>query len=301
VGHIVTDLKQAFKRGNIVTQLIFINAGAFVVTSLLSVFLVLFNRSAAPMLSLFELPASVTRFLDQPWSLITYMFMHDGILHILFNMLWLYWFGTISLYFFTNKHLRGIYLFGGLCGGLLYLLSYNIFPYFAEATDRSFMVGASAAILAIVTATAYREPNYPVRLLLIGAVRLKYLALFVVLADLLFLTSDNAGGHISHLGGALAGLWFASCLSKGTDITAWINKVLDSIVALFDRKTWQRKPKMKVYYGNGHTKRKKDYDYNAQKKAQSDEIDRILDKLKRSGYESLTTEEKKRLFDASKR
>ena len=302
MGNIITDLKQVFKRGNIVTRLVFINAGVFVVTSLLSVFLVLFNRSAAPMLLFVELPASVGGFLHQPWSLITYMFIHAGVLHILFNMLWLYWFGTMSLYFFTGKHLRSIYVFGGICGGLLYILSYNIFPYFSEAAvHSSHIAGASASVLAIVTATAYREPNYPVRLLLIGVVRLKYLALFAVLADLLLLTSDNAGGHISHLGGALAGLWFAASLSKGTDITAWINIISDGIVRLFDRKSWRRKPKMKVHYGNGRTMREKDYDYNARKKAQADEIDRILDKLKRSGYGSLTTEEKKRLFDSSKR
>lgn len=300
MGHIITDLKQTFRRGNIVIQLIFINIGVFIAASLLSVFFMLFNRSADGIIQLFELPASVTRFLHQPWTLITYMFMHADILHILFNMLWLYWFGTMFLYFFTTKHLRGIYVFGGLCGGLLYMLSYNIFPYFANAVEGSLMVGASASILAIVIATAYREPNYSIRLLLIGNVRLKYLALFVVITDLLFLTSGNAGGHIAHLGGALAGLWFAASLKKGVDVTAWINKILDGIVSLFDKKTWRRKPKMKVYYGNGKTGREKDYDYNAKKKAQSDEIDRILDKLKKSGYESLTTEEKKSLFDASK-
>ena len=106
----------------------------------------------------------------------------------------------------------------------------------------------------------------------------------------------NSNRHIAHLGGALAGLWFAASLSKGADITAWINKSLDAVTALFSFKP--RKPKMKVHYG---TERQKDYNYNARKKAQSDEIDRILDKLKKSGYESLTTEEKKSLFDASKR
>lgn len=301
MGHIITDLKHLFKRGNIVIQLVFINVGVFLVTSLLSVFFVLFNRSAGPILQYVELPASVTRFIYQPWSLITYMFMHADILHILFNMLWLYWFGAIFLYFFTNKHLRGVYILGGICGGLLYMLSYNVFPYFADVVASSVMVGASASILAIVTAVAYREPNYTMRLLLIGNVRLKYLALFVVLTDLLFLTSGNAGGHIAHLGGALAGLWFAASLSKGVDIAAWINKILDGFVLLFDKKTWRRKPKMKVYYGNGKTIREKDYEYNAKRKAQSDEIDRILDKLKKSGYDSLTTEEKKSLFDASKR
>lgn len=301
MGHIINDLKQTFRRGNLVIQLIFINVGVFVVTALTSIFFLLFNRSTGGIFQLFELPASFTRFLYQPWSLITYMFMHADILHILFNMLWLYWFGTLFLYFFTNKHLRGIYIFGGICGGLLYMLSYNIFPYFAPVVENSLMVGASASILAIVTATAYREPNYPVRLLFLGSIRLKYLALVVVLTDLLFLTSGNAGGHIAHLGGALAGLWFAASLSKGTVITSWINKILDGIASLFDKKTWRRKPKMKVHYGNGRPERERDYDYNAKKKSQSDEIDRILDKLKKSGYESLTTEEKKSLFDASKK
>lgn len=314
MGHIITDLKQAFKRGNLVVQLIFINVGVFVVIALVTLFFILFNRDMDPLWGFLAFPASVARFLDQPWSLITYMFMHDGILHILFNMLWLYWFGTLFLYFFSNRHLRGIYILGGICGGLFYMLAYNIFPYFSEAVDHSLMVGASASVLAIVTATAYREPNYPVRLLLVGTIRLKYLALFVVLLDVLFLTSGdvshagdqaarlsaNAGGHIAHLGGALAGLWFAASLSKGKDIAAWINKILDGVVILFNKKTWRRKPKMKVHYG-GRTEREKDYDYNAQKKAQTDEIDRILDKLKKSGYANLTPEEKKRLFDASKK
>lgn len=141
--------------------------------------------------------------------------MHAGFLHILFNMLWLYWFGALFLYFFSGKHLRGLYIVGGICGGLLYMISYNVFPYFRPMTAYSTMVGASASVLAIVVATAYREPNYPVRLLFFGNVRLKYLALIVVLTDLLFITSSNAGGHIAHLGGALAGLWFAASLNKG--------------------------------------------------------------------------------------
>ncbi len=296
---ILTDLKEAFRKGNVFIQLIYINVGVFVVTTLITVLLKLFNRSAGGIFELLALPASFERFIRQPWSIITYMFMHANFMHILFNMLWLYWFGSLFLYFFSGKHLRGLYLLGGICGGLLYMVSYNVFPYFQPMVAHSTMVGASASVLAIVVATAYREPNYRVQLLLFGAVRLKYLALIVVATDLLFITSSNAGGHIAHLGGALAGLWFAASLKKGTDVTAWINKAIDAIRALFERKTWQRKPKMKVHYGNSNTARQKDYDYNARKKAQSDEIDRILDKLKKSGYESLTTQEKKSLFDAS--
>ena len=275
---IITDLKESFRRGNIYIQLIYINVGVFIFTTLTGVILQLFNRSLGGVFEWLELPASLPRFI------------------ILFNMLWLYWFGALFLNFFSARHLRGVYILGGICGGLLYMTAYNIFPYFRPMTEYSFMLGASASVLAIVAATAYREPDYPIRLFLIGTVRLKYLALVVIVTDLLFITSSNAGGHIAHLGGALAGLWFAASLSKGADITAWINKSLDAVTALFSFKP--RKPKMKVHYG---TERQKDYNYNARKKAQSDEIDRILDKLKKSGYESLTTEEKKSLFDASKR
>lgn len=299
MGHIITDLKEAFRRGNVFIRLIYINVGVFVATTLIGIVLQLFNRSAAGIFELLALPASFYRFILQPWSIITYMFMHAGFMHILFNMLWLYWFGQLFLYFFSGKHLRGLYILGGICGGLLYMVAYNVFPYFRPMAGISTMVGASASVLAIVVATAYREPNYPVRLFLFGTVRLKYLALIVVLTDLLFITSANAGGHIAHLGGALSGLWFASSLSKGKDITVWINKMLDGIASLFNKKTWERKPKMKVHYGN--YSREQDYEYNARKKAQSDEVDRILDKLKKSGYESLTTEEKKSLFDASKK
>lgn len=293
---ILTDLKSTFRKGNIYIQLIFINAGVFILTTLLEVMLQLFNRSLEGVFEWLELPASFARFILQPWSMLTYMFMHAGLMHILFNMLWLYWFGALFLTFFSAKHLRGLYILGGISGGLLYMGAYNIFPYFSPMIDYSFMLGASASVLAIVAATAYREPNYPIRLLLFGTVRLKYLALIVIGTDLLFITSNNAGGHIAHLGGALAGLWFAAGLSKGTDMTSWINKILDVVISLFSFKP--RKPKMKVHYS---TNRQKDYDYNTHKKVQSEEIDRILDKLKKSGYESLTTDEKKNLFDASKR
>lgn len=306
---IITNLKEAFRRGDLTIRLIFINVGAFLLMTLLSIAFLLFNLSVSRIFTWFELPASFPRFLIQPWSLLTYMFMHANFIHLLFNMLWLYWFGALFLQFFSSKHLRGLYLLGGICGGLLYMLSFNIFPYFEPYVHGAVMVGASASILAIVAATAYRAPNYQIRLLLLGNIRLKYLALGVILLDLVFLSpgnvtgetavlNSNAGGHIAHLGGALAGLWFASSLSKGRDLTAWINNLLDWVLSLFDgsvRKK-RRKPTMKVNYN-----REKDYDFNARKKEQSGEIDRILDKLKKSGYESLTTEEKKSLFDASKR
>lgn len=293
---IITDLKRTYQNGNTHVRLIFINVGVFILTALLAVVLQLFNCPVDYLLQWLEMPASISQFLCQPWTLITYMFMHAGLLHILFNMLWLYWFGELFLQFFSSKHLRGLYILGGICGGLLYLLAYNIFPYFAPMISYSYLLGASASVLAIVAATAYRAPNVPIRLLLLGTLPLKYLALIVIGLDFLFLTSSNAGGHIAHVGGALAGLAFARTLDKGTDLSLLINRCIDGLTSLFKKKRYHTK--MNIKSGG---KRRNDYDYNSHKKAQNNEIDRILDKLKKSGYESLTSEEKKSLFDASKR
>ena len=297
MGNFISELKDRFNRGNICLQFIYINVGIFVVTTLISVFLLLFNWDATSWLNYLELPAWMPQFWAQPWSVFTYMFLHAGILHLLFNVLWLYWFGQLFLSFFSARHFRGLYILGGLCGGLLYLLAYNVFPYFKAYIYGSYLLGASASVLAIVVATAVRQPEFRVNFLLVGSVRLKYVALFMVVTDLLFVTSNNAGGHIAHLGGALAGWWFAAGLRKGTDTTKWINNVIDWLQGGWKIKRTSKKPKMKVHYGG----RTSDYEYNARKKEQDDEVDRILDKLKKSGYSSLTTEEKKRLFDASKR
>ena len=296
---IFDDLKQTFKQGNIVVRLIYINVAAFVVSTLLSVVLGLFTVSATEFLRNLYLPADLLQLLRRPWSIITYMFMHAGIWHLLGNMLWLYWFGKLFLYFFSAKHLRGLYVLGGLLGGLLFIVAYNIFPIFKGQLYSATLVGASASVLAIAIATAVREPEYPINLMFIGPVRLKYFALFIVLFDTLSIGSSNAGGHMAHLGGALAGWWFVKGIGNGYDITHWINTCLDAIVGLFSkRKREPRKPKMKVHATNS---RVTDYEYNANKKQKSDEVDKILDKLKQSGYSSLSDEEKRRLFEASKR
>ncbi len=201
MGHIIADLKETFRRGNIFIQLIYINVGIFIIGTLINVFLQLFGFSIPDIFGIFALPASFIGFIHRPWSLLTYMFMHAGILHILFNMLWLYWFGSLFLHFFSAKHLRGLYVLGGICGGLLYMVAYNVFPLFSSQIAGSTLVGASASVLAIVAATAYREPNYRVQLFLFGAIRLKYLALVVIGIDVISITSSNAGGHIAHLGG----------------------------------------------------------------------------------------------------
>ena len=169
MGNFITDLKSRFHRGDISLQFIYINVGFFVVTTLVSVFLLLFNWNASSWLNFLELPAWIPQFLVQPWSLFTYMFLHVGALHLLFNMLWLYWFGQLFLSFFSARHYRGLYLLGGLCGGLLYLLAFNVFPYFKAYVHGSYLLGASASVLAIVVATAVRQPEYRVNFMFVGA------------------------------------------------------------------------------------------------------------------------------------
>ncbi len=297
MGDIISDIRNRYKRADIHLRFIYVNTGVFFMTAFVGILLLLFNRSSESIFRWLDLPSSVSQFCHQPWSLITYMFMHADLIHLLFNMLWLYFFGRLFLIFFSARHLRGLYFLGGICGGLLYILAYNVFPYFTDFVNSSYLLGASASVLAISIAVAVKAPEYKINFLFVGAVRLKYVASVMIVTDLLMITSGNAGGHISHLGGALGGWLFASSLTKGHDVTSWINKAIDFCIGnrtLFYRR---RKSKMKTYYG----KHRQDYEYNIRKKEQSDEIDRILDKLKQSGYDHLTTEEKKRLFDAGKK
>jgi membrane associated rhomboid family serine protease len=287
----ISELKLRFRRGDITLQLIYINVAVFLIVTIVGALLKLFGV-ASPLYDLLAMPASLPRFVRQPWSILTYMFMHADVLHILFNMLWLYCFGPYFLAEYSANHLRGLYIFGGICGGLLYMLAFNVFPYFEAQLEGSLMVGASASVLAIIVAAAVRVPERRLYIFPFGMVSLKFVALGVVLIDLLFITSSNSGGHIAHIGGALAGLAFAIGLECGVDLTSWINKVLNAL----NRRSV--KPRMKVNYGG---KRAADYDYNARRKANADAIDAILDKIKKSGYDSLTSEEKKSLFDASRK
>lgn len=299
---IIDDLKRTFRQGNIVVRLIYINVAVFVIGLLLSVVLGLFNVNINYFLRDLYLPADLLQLLRRPWTLITYMFMHAGAWHLLGNMLWLYWFGKLFLYFFSSKHLRGLYVVGGLAGALLYIIAYNLLPAFSAQLYSATLVGASASVLAIAIATTVREPDFRINLMFIGPVKLKYFALFIVLFDVLYVGSNNAGGHLAHLGGALAGWWFVRGLGRGYDITHWVNMCIDAIGGLFHKRERKpRKPKMKVHVHNATSDRAADYVYNARKKEQSDEVDRILEKLKKSGYSSLSEEEKRKLFEASNR
>jgi membrane associated rhomboid family serine protease len=259
---------------------------------LVMVFLTLFEVNSAPLLEYVQLSSSPAMLLYRPWTVITYMFLHVDLLHILFNMLWLYWFGGIFLLYFSERQLGGLYVTGGIAGAVLFVLAYNLFPYFRNLAGHSMLMGASASVMAIVFAVSFYRKNYEIRLLLVGRVKLIYLALFTLLVDLLSITSSNAGGHIAHLGGAAFGILFAGQLTHGKDLTVFINRWIDRLVNLKKRR---RRPHMKVTY-----KRESDMDYNTRKRNEMDTLDAILEKLKRSGYGSLSADEKKRLFDASR-
>ena len=304
MASIVDDIRQTFRRGDINVKLIGINIAVLLLMSVLEIALTLFNRSPYSLFNPFELPASVDTLLRQPWSIVTYMFMHASLMHILLNMLWLFWIGHIFLDFFSSKHLRGLYILGGMLGGALYIITYNIFPYFSDKIEYSYMLGASASVLAIVTAAAYRSPNYPIQMLLLGTFRLKYVAIGAVALDLLMVTTDNAGGHIAHIGGAASGLLFAWLLDRGTDLTAWINAIIDAVDRMLDftrRSHRNKRPKMKVSFGGGKaTASDSKTSTETEAKKRQDRIDHILDKIRQSGYQSLTEEEKKELFNANK-
>lgn len=232
-----------------------------------------------------SLPAYLPKLALRFWTLFTYMFMHANILHILFNMLWLYWMGQIFEEFLGRDRTLGLYLLGGLAGGVFFIAAYNLFPLFTQTgvLAGATVVGASASVMAVIVGAATIVPNYSVSLFLIGPVRLKWLVLFYVVMDVLGVTGPNAGGQIAHLGGALFGFLYVKQLQRGND---WIA----SITNIF-----KPKPKLKVAANNNNGR----YRSTRSSRPAQDEIDTILDKISQSGYDSLSKQEKETLFRAS--
>lgn len=227
------------------------------------------------------LPAYLPKLLTRFWTPFTYMFMHAGIFHILFNMLWLYWFGQIFEEYLGKKRTLGLYILGGLSGAFLFVLAFNTIPAFTHihAANTTVMVGASASVMAVIVATATLLPDYTIPLIFIGPVRLKWLAIFFVVIDFLGITGLNAGGEISHLGGALFGYVYVVQLQKGHD---WIGNI---------GRLFKTRSKLKIAAKN-ITK-------DPSARPRQEDVDLILDKISRSGYDSLSKQEKEILFRAS--
>lgn len=244
------------------------------------------------LLSVLALPANLLTFIQKPWTLFSYMFLHFDLLHILFNMLWLYWFGVIFVQYLSQKQFLATYIFGGITGGLLYMFSYNVFPVFDVIRGSAVALGASASVLAVVVAISFYVPNYTIHLFILGPVKIKYIAVFSIVMDLLMINSGNAGGHIAHLGGALWGFAYIKMLPYLDPAN-----VLTPLFATgYKKPKQQKKQKFKVHHGKTPVS---DEEFNLRKKEQQQVIDNILDKISKSGYSSLTKEEKELLFSNS--
>ena len=286
------DIKMTFRKGNNLTRLIYINVAAFLFITILAVIGFLLTNEGIPekAINILSVPSSLRSLLLRPWSIITYMFVHKDIWHILFNMLWLYWFGRIFLEYLDQRKLVAVYLLGGLSGAILYIFSFNIFPAFEGAVYQSVAIGASASVMAIVIAIAAYVPDYTIQLFLFGRIKIKYMALAIFLLTSIMDFSTNAGGKLAHIGGALFGYFYTIRLRQGRDTGKSFNKIIDSLVTLF-----KPRPKLKV----NHKKPATEYEYNMSKTQHQARINGILDKISKGGYDSLTKEEKETLFKES--
>ena len=298
----INNLKYRFTSASLLGRLIYINIAVFIVVRLFALMGFLFGFDAWTMINYLQLPSDVNQMLHQPWTLLTYMFAHYDVWHILFNMLCLWWFGRLFLEFFNQHQMTGLYLIGGLGGALFYLLAYNLLPAFSHRNGM--LLGASAAIMAIMVAVAIKAPNYKVGLLFIGEVSLKWIAVIMIFIDFLSIDTQNAGGHVSHLGGALTGCAYAIAFRKGIDITGWLNSIIDNIVDMFKRfKTQGRQNKTKYKFKRpvySDSNKKAERQSTGMSAEDEKDLDEILKKIKQSGYTALSDKEKRRLFQISR-
>ena len=282
---IIKDLKYSYNTGNIVEKLIYLNVALFICTLLISVLQGLYKGEMNFIMEWFSLDNDINTLFRKPWSILSYGFLHAGFLHILMNMIVLYFIGNLFLEYFTEKQLLNFYILGTLFGGIFFLFSQNYFPLFEGKS--TVLVGASAGISAIFIGITTYMPNYQIKLRFIGFVKLWYLAAFWIGLDILGLIGSNAGGHFAHLGGALFGFIYVSRASN-KEIS-----FLNNLWGMFSSKN----KKMKTVYKSS-TKRKNNVSNTNSNQVK---IDAILDKISKSGYDTLTKEEKDFLFKQGKK
>ncbi len=289
---IIDEIKASFRKGSTLTRLIYINLAVFILVNLVEAVFFLSNNHArfSGFMSLLAVPADTAMLVRRPWTVITYMFTHKNFIHILFNILWLYWFGKVFLEYFDGKKLVGVYLLGGLAGAVFYIVSFNLFPVFSQDIGRSVALGASASVTAIAIAIASYVPNYTWNMLFLGRIKIIYVAIAVLLLSSLIGFSENTGGKIAHIGGALFGYLYTVRYKQGKDMTRTLNHFLEKLFAIF-----KPKPKIRVTHRRAET----DMDYNKRKADEQKDVDRILDKIAKSGYSSLSAREKEILFRQS--
>lgn len=288
--NIIDDLKIQYKTGGIVTKLIFCNVALFVIPWLFFALLSLLGITIDYM-QYVSLSSNPTLLFWKPWSLLSYSFFHSGIMHILFNMIVLNFSGRLFMTYFTSKQLFGLYLLSSIFAGISYMLVFYILNINAP------IVGASAAIMAILVATTTYNPLMDLRLLIIGNVKLWHVTAVIIIVDLMQLRSGNMGGHISHLAGAFFGFIFIKLLQNGTDLSKIVSGVIDFFTNLFKKDT--STPFKKVHKNYSKPLEKSVSKIVTKDKSQQ-QIDEILDKISQSGYDSLSKEEKEFLFKVGK-
>ncbi len=284
-GNLWSGLQRSFREGSSLTRLIYINIGLFLFIKIVDVLFVLSGHTDTSYVIFLDnlgLPAYWEFFLYKPWTIVTYMFTHFSFFHLLFNMLWLYWFGSFFLNHFSRRELTAVYFAGGLSGASVYLLCYNLLPFFRASLLHTTAIGASASVMAVVFAVCCYLPHQRIHVFVFGRIRLIHLALFTAFIDLLSIPAANAGGHIAHLGGALFGYLFI------------VGVRLRTAGGLFSGS-----PRMHVKHRKP-VSQMNEREYNEYKKQRDERINKILDKISRSGYESLTRQEKEILFRSGK-
>ena len=284
--NILDDLKIQYKTGGMVQKLIFWNIGFFLFSL---VFFYSFSVGKFQIPTWIALSSDLSTFIRTPWTLITFNFFHAGFLHLIFNLMVLHFSGRLFSTYFTDKQLLGVYVLGGIFSGVTFVLSYI---FIGKA---GLLVGASGAIMAILIATATYAPFMLLRIPLIGIVKLWHVAFVILLVDLIQMPLDNTGGHLAHLGGALFGFIYIKLLQSGKDFTKPFTTLLDTFANLF-------KPKKKTPFKKVHRNTTKNgvNSFKENKDMTQKQIDDILDKISKSGYDSLTKEEKEFLFKAGK-
>jgi membrane associated rhomboid family serine protease len=288
-NNILEGLKSFFMQKTILSRLMQINIVIWLICLFVSVFTWLFNISDISFVTkLFAVPSDISALAEKPWSVFTYMFLQEAFWHLFFNMLMLYYGGRIFLQYFSQKQLLLTYIFGGLVGALFFVLAFNAFPVFENMKGQAVALGSSASVLSILIAAATYRPDYTLNLFLLGQVKMKWVAIVFVVIDFLSISKGNSGGHIAHLGGALWGFLYAYMLKNDFDIY----------------KIFKKKAKIRIKTVNSdnyHARPKTDEQYNAERAMEQEETDRILEKIAKNGYSSLSDKEKEFLFRQSKK
>lgn len=291
---IIGDIKRTFQEGSVLTRLIYINIGVFLLVKVIGVFFYLAGQpfSVADYLAI---PSFTEELIRRPWTPVTYMFLHIGFLHLLFNVLGLYWFGQLFLHHFEGNKLLSVYLLGGLVGAAFYILAYNISPAFNSVYG--LLLGASASVFAILVAVAFYDPSREIHLFFIGRFPLKYVAAFYVVLSIIGISTSNPGGNIAHLGGAFWGWFYIYQLRKGKDMGSGLVDFINKAGNFFSE-SFKPKSRMRVTYKKPP---RDDHEYKRQENVKQEEINKILDKIAKSGYDSLTKKEKETLFKQGKK